>query len=456
MKKLYANVTQLPGSAAATVYAAYRWAVTHDDMAIAAAAVHHPNAPQALLQAAADNRDPRIRSAWLTRRDHSLETVRAAIRRERRGDVLAAAVGHAQDNPQLLAELAALHKQPVAWELLACNLDDTAARHVLGTLAPHWGSATEQLQERLYRFACAHPKLVTDLLDTIGAPRLQQAALLDPDLTVEQLTTVVTATVTGRAAPTRRAWQDEDHQREAAELALAHPQLTEELLVTIARDYGARSFFNLRVPLARARLRLESTDYVATRLAQAKTEPDPDALCEIWDDKALDGHRTELLEALCENPETTPTMFMVDLLPALQDHLDVELANTIARVHGEATLIDIVAMFDRFRLDLLGSGTRPATPVLMASAWLETNPGGAEQVLAAGVLDQHTIGSVPWSALEDNSHPLIVSWTQQRLADRLGDDLLAWEALATYAKGATCTLDQLIVLALASTGAGSG
>jgi hypothetical protein len=443
MRTLYRNLIRRPAPSASVLSAAYHWGVAHD-LDLAVLVVAHQNAPADVLSAASASQKPALRAAWLTRKDRAPDELVSALKRERRGDVLAALVAHSVSNPEMLTELAKLRKRPVAWSLIEHRyqftepLCDDAVAAVLSTLGPSYTRHTYDQRSKLLGFASAHPAQVAELLDELTDPDLALTAT-KVTLPVERLEQVIECTI-GAVR-----WVTDD----ALMALLAQENLTLEHCDRIARS--VRNGPRFAAAVKKARQRIAGHDFVGEALSDAATSADNYRLSELLGDVTLAAHRSDIVRALATNPNQAARTTLGRSKDALERIIDIDLARQIVAVHGENTLLELVAGFATFRPELLDVTADPARhKATVAAAWMHQFPHQAEWLIANDHFGPDQVTEIQWRVVTGTNNTKLLGWIDTYLDETLGDVTLAWETLAAFGADFTGTFGQLVALAKAA------
>lgn len=440
----YSKALRLTDAAPETVGAAYRWGCLHAKQ-LAAQAVTHPNAGSDILDDAQASKIAEVRVAWLTRPGRTKEEQTAALQREGRGEVLASLVTHLADDPDLLGELAAMRKRPVALEIARHNptlpAGSPVVRDVLYTLLPAYGAFSGRRQQVIKQFAAGHMDeflaqitSVTDL-DLLAVALTHNPAL--PSHVCEHIAGRLTATTQMQTYRTRRY-----------SIALLNQQnLPVELIEPLARPFALDRMVTDAANAARATNR--DPDQAAEMLKKAATTDNPNELQQLWDDPTLRPLRDTLAPVLVANP-ATPAHLFPDMVQ-LRGRIDETLATTIRDTHGDDILATVLACHGGDPA-LLSAAADPETARLTYVATsLTRSPANAGALINSGVLRPGDVPGLSWKALHGTNDARLMRWTQSNLAAAFGNNQSAWQLFENFNDRFTGTLDELIGLCRGAT-----
>lgn len=448
-----------PTASPATVTACYQLGL-RGDISLAVQAVLHPHAPAAVLQAAENNPNPKVRVAWIQRPERTAEEVKATLERERRGDVLAALVPALADNVALLELLASMRKRPVA--LAIARLDQCPQSVVHDVLTT--------LDAALARLSYDDARVATEFMDSHADAVLASAGTLQSLPALQSIACNIAAGPAElehvvanieRADLKNADWRTRSTLSSLISQVFAHPNTTLELIDrTEAADVtaGLNRRVDEQADLARKNLGARSSR--ERLMEEAATSSDANAVIASWNEPAHLGMLDELVRASFANPAVTAQHVLsaaAIVFRVIGNRDDDSTAAAIVNRYGDDTLADILGQGGWGTEKLLVSQVARNPQQVLSRAVLARLDRGYLRLDAAielGVVDSTNIGKVPAAAI-DNAYGQpgcpMMTLIESHLSMTLRDDLGAWEMFVNRIGDFPGTLDDLTNIVRAAT-----
>lgn len=402
--------------------------------------------PEDLLAQARTSSHPEVAAAWVLRTPRSAEELAGIVAAERRGEVLAAVVKGSED-PDMLAQLAALDKRPVALALAhRAGLSDEVAVTALRTLNRRASKAT---MASCLAAACSlaralkNPELLTAHKDELtGACGAAALITLVPDdsAVLHAAINGLPELIAASNAATGRAQRSMYH---LVSQLCENEFLTEEHRHALLAVLGGNSYF--QGPLTHLRQR-------RTGVASSR-----DQLLEILATGSGDAFRAAFAIATAQLAITPPVRAAI----AANPHLGVDELLVVLAV-GSIPVRELTVPFtDELLVTLVQGGARLPThivnqlvdaaqdrPAVLAAVMPFLTP--SQLSTFQGELTDELLLSASW----DNVCSVLSAEDWTTLADRhLGEDPLAWHQFAELQVSWSGSAGALFGTARAATGA---